>query len=100
MSRVAPIVFVVDDGVSVRESLELPTRRAGWRLETFASAGEFLARPRVIAPSCMVLEVSHQTRNGIDLQERITTCWTGMPIIVIAGSADVPMAVQTWCIWR
>jgi FixJ family two-component response regulator len=48
----------------------------------------------------MVLEVSHQTRTGIDLQERITTCWTGMPIIVIAGSADVPMAVQTWCIWR
>jgi FixJ family two-component response regulator len=94
MSRATPIVFVIGDGVSARESLEPVIRRAGWRLETFASADEFLARPRVTAPRCLVLDVSHPNHNGHDLQERITTCWTGTPIIVVATSADVPMAVR------
>jgi FixJ family two-component response regulator len=91
-SRATPIVFVDSHGVSSRESLELVIRRAGCRLETFES-DEFLARPRVVAPSCVVLDVSHPNRSGLDLQERITS-WAGMPIIVIATSADVPMAVQ------
>jgi len=58
MSHAVPIVFVVDDDVSVRESLELLIRCEGWQPETFASAQEFLARPRVLAPSCMILDVS------------------------------------------
>ncbi len=71
MSHATPIVFVVDDDVSVRESLELLIRCAGWQPETFASAQEFLSRPRVLAPSCLVLDVSLPDLNGLDLQKRI-----------------------------
>ena len=71
MSHATPIVFVVDDDISVRESLELLIRCAGWRPETFASAEEFLARSRVRVPSCLVLDVSLPDLNGLDLQQRI-----------------------------
>ena len=73
MSHATPIVFVVDDDVSVRESLELLIRCAGWQPETFASAQEFLARPRVDVPSCLVLDVSLPGLNGLDLQKRIAS---------------------------
>src|SRR5258705_9221297 len=94
MSRDTPIVFVVDDDVSVRESLEALIRCEGWEPETFASAQEFLARPRVRVPSCLVLDVSLPDLNGLDLQNRIAADRTDMPIIFITGHGDVPMTVQ------
>jgi len=94
MSRDAPIVFVVDDDVSVRESLEALIRCEGWEPETFASAQEFLARPRVRVPSCLVLDVSLPDLNGLDLQNRIAADRTDMPIIFITGHGDVPMTVR------
>ena len=94
MAHATPIVFVVDDDVSVRESLELLIRFAGWQPETFASAQEFLARPRVPAPSCLVLDVSLPDLNGLDLQKLVAADRIDMPIIFITGSGDVPMTVQ------
>ena len=88
-----PIVFVVDDDVSVRESLELLIRNEGWQAETFQSAQEFLAHARVIAPSCLVLDVTLPGLSGLDLQKRIIDR-TDMPIIFITGYGDVPMTVQ------
>ncbi len=87
-------MFVVDDDVSVRESLESLIRWAGWQAETFASAREFLARPRVLAPSCLVLDVSLPDLNGLDLQKRVAEDRPDIPIIFITGYGDVPMTVQ------
>jgi FixJ family two-component response regulator len=89
-----PVVFVVDDDVSVRESLELMIRFAGWRPETFASAQEFLAHPRARAPSCLVLDVTLPDLNGLDLQKLIAVERPDMPIIFITGFGDVPMTVK------
>jgi FixJ family two-component response regulator len=94
MSRTIPIVFVVDDDVSVRESLELLIRHAGWQPETFESAQEFLVRPRALVPSCLVLDVALPGLNGLQLQERIATDRADMPIIFITGAGDVPTTVQ------
>src|SRR6266404_6253690 len=93
MPDATPIVFVVDDDVSVRESLELLIRCAGWTAETFASAQEFVSRPRVPAPSCLVLDVSLPGLNGLELQQRVAAERTDMPIIFITGHGDVPMSV-------
>ena len=93
MSHATPIVFVVDDDVSVRESLELLIRFAGWQPETFASAEEFLARPRVRTPSCLILDVSLPNLNGLSLQKLVIDR-TDMPIIFITGYGDIPMTVQ------
>ena len=90
----APIVFVVDDDISVRESLELLIRSAGWQPETFASAQEFLAHPRMLVPSCLVLDVSLPGLNGLDLQKRVAVERIDMPIIFITGHGNVPMTVQ------
>ena len=89
----SPIVFVVDDDISVRESLAPLIRCAGWRAETFASAGEFLARPRCFTPSCLVLDVSLPDLNGLDLQKLLANRMD-MPIIFITGHGDIPMTVQ------
>src|SRR3989475_6549641 len=94
MTDAIPTVFVVDDDISVRESLELLIRCAGWQPETFASAQDFLARPRVRAPSCLVLDVSLPGLTGLDLQKRVATERTDMPIIFITGYGDVPITVQ------
>jgi FixJ family two-component response regulator len=94
MSHDTPIVFVVDDDISVRESLESLIRLAGWQPKTFAFAQEFLSRPRVFAPSCLVLDVSLPDLNGLDLQKRIATDRIDMPIIFITGYGDVPMTVR------
>ena len=94
MSPAIPIVFVVDDDISVRESLEALIRYEGWQPETFASAQEFLTRPRVLVPSCLVLDVSLPGLNGLDLQKRVAVERTDMPIIFITGYGDVPMSVQ------
>jgi FixJ family two-component response regulator len=90
----SPIVFVVDDDVSVRESLELLIKFAGWQPETFSSAEEFLARPRSLTPSCLVLDVSLPDLNGLELQKLIAGDRSDMPIIFITGHGDVPMTVQ------
>jgi len=93
MSDVTPIVFVVDDDVSVRESLELLIRAAGWHPETFASALEFQSRPRPTVPCCLVLDVTLPGLSGLELQQRLVER-TDMPIIFITGHGDVPMSVQ------
>jgi FixJ family two-component response regulator len=92
--EMTPVVFVVDDDVSVRESLELLIRCEGWRPETFASAQEFLNRPRPLVPSCLVLDVSLPGLNGLDLQKRVADERTDMPIIFITGYGDVRMTVE------
>ena len=89
-----PIVFVVDDDISVRESLELLIRCEGWQPETFSSGQEFLSRPRALVPSCLVLDFSLPGLNGLELQKRIAVERTDMPIIFITGYRDVPMTVQ------
>src|SRR5215210_5484628 len=88
-----PVVFVVDDDVSVRESLELMILQAGWHPKTFSSAEEFLAHPRLDGPSCLVLDVTLPNLNGLDLQKRIVDR-TDMPIIFITGYGDVPTSVE------
>jgi len=94
MAQATPIVFVVDDDISVRESLEALIRFAGWQPEAFGSAQEFLDRPRVLAPSCLVLDVTLPDLNGLELQKRIAGDRVDMPIIFITGHGDVPMTVQ------
>lgn len=95
MSHVfTPIVFVVDSDISVRESLELMIRAEGWRPETFASAHEFLARPRCAVPCCLILDVTLPDLNGLELQERIATERTDMPIIFLTGHGDIRMTVK------
>jgi FixJ family two-component response regulator len=89
-----PIVFVVDDDISVRESLEALILTEGWQAETFPSAQEFLARPRSASPSCLVLDVSLPDLNGLDLQKRIAADRLDMPIIFITGYGDIPMTVS------
>ena len=93
MSTVTPIVFIVDDDVSVRESLELLLRAAGWQPEMFASAQAFLSRPRPTVPCCLVLDVTLPGLSGLELQQQLADR-TDMPIIFITGHGDVPMTVQ------
>jgi FixJ family two-component response regulator len=93
MADVTPIVFVVDDDISVRESLELLITSAGWRPQTFASAPEFLCCPRIDVPCCVVLDVRMPGLNGLDLQQQLAER-TDMPIIFITGYGDVPMTVR------
>ena len=88
----APLVLVVDDDVSVRESLDALIRFDGWRVETFASAQEFLDRAPVEGASCLVLDVSLPDLSGLDLQKQIQRM--DMPIIFITGHGDIPMTVQ------
>jgi FixJ family two-component response regulator len=88
------IVFVVDDDISVRESIELLISDAGWQPELFESAQEFLSRPRVFVPNCLVLDVRLPGLNGLELQRRVAVERPGMPIIFITGYGDVPITVQ------
>ena len=94
MPPASPIIFVVDDDISVRESLELLIRHEGLAVEAFFSAQEFLARPRVSVPSCLILDVSLPGLNGLELQKRIALDRHAMPIIFITGHGDIPMTVQ------
>ena len=91
---VRPVVFVVDDDISVRESLASLIAFAGWRTETFESARQFLARPQELAASCLVLDVHLPDLSGMDLQQRIKDDRNYMPIIFITGDGDVPTTVQ------
>ena len=94
MATAKSIVFVVDDDVSVRESLELLTQTEGWQPQTFGSAQEFLDHPRAQVPSCLLLDISLPGLNGLDLQKRLAVERTDMPIIFITGDGDVPKTVQ------
>jgi FixJ family two-component response regulator len=89
-----PIVFVVDDDVSVRESLELLIYSAGWEPELFASAQEFLAGPRSLAPCCVILDVNLPDLNGLELQKRMAAERLYIPIIFLTAYGDVPMTVR------
>ncbi len=89
-----PIVFVVDDDLSVREALELLFESVGLQVETFESAQQFLSRQRAAVPSCLVLDVSLPGQNGLDLQKQLAANRFDMPIIFITGHGDVPMTVQ------
>jgi len=94
MSTATSVVFIVDDDVSVRESLELLIQSEGWKPEAFASAQEFLDRPRSQVPSCLVLDLSLPGLNGLELQRRVASERMNMPIIFITGHGDVPKSVQ------
>ena len=93
MPDATPIVFVVDDDFSVRESLELLIKSAGWKPETFASGHDFLAHPRATVPCCLLLDVTLPGVNGLEVQRHLVER-TEMPIIFITGHGDVPMSVQ------
>jgi RNA polymerase sigma factor (sigma-70 family) len=94
MAPATPIVFVVDDDISVRESLELLIRCEGWQPEVFASADEFLAQQRASVPNCLVLDISMPGLSGLELQRRVAGERRDMPIIFITGYGDVPISVQ------
>src|ERR1700744_1361570 len=88
-----PIVFVVDDDISVRESLEFLIQDEGWHVATFTSAEEFLNRPREFTPSCLVLDISMPGLNGLELQKRLSVERPDMPIIFLTGHGDIPKTV-------
>jgi FixJ family two-component response regulator len=94
MADETPVVFVVDDDVSVRESLELLISSAGWQPETCESAWEFLSRPRAQVPNCLILDVNLPDLSGLDLQQLVSVERTDMPIIFVTGYGDVPMTVK------
>jgi len=96
MAPSMPVVFVVDDDISVRESLELLIRSEGWCPEIYASASEFLSSPRTrpSVPSCLVLDVSLPGLSGLELQKRVANDRADMPIIFITGYGDIPMTVE------
>src|SRR5579863_10771096 len=94
MMQATTMVFVVDDDISIRESLEALLQKAGWSVETFVSAQEFLARPPGFVPNRLVLDVALPGLNGLDLQKRVAVERPGMPIIFITGHGDIPMTEQ------
>jgi FixJ family two-component response regulator len=94
MLHAPPVVFVVDDDISVRTALESLIDSAGWQAETFSSAREFLHRPRAAGPSCLVLDVTLPDLDGLEVQKRVAPDRADMPIIFISGYGDVPMTVQ------
>lgn len=89
-----PTVFVVDDDISVRESLEFLIRDEGWQVETFTSAEEFVNRPREFVPSCLILDISMPGLNGLELQKRLAVERPEIPIIFLTGHGDIPKTVQ------
>jgi len=94
MSGAPPVVYVVDDDISVRESLELLIRTAGWQAALFESAQQFLCCPKVTTPSCLVLDINLPGLNGLDLQKQVAADRADMPIIFITGYGDVPSTVR------
>ncbi len=88
------VIAVVDDDLSFREGLEALIRSAGWRVETFASAQEFLARPRNEAPSCLILDLQLPGLSGLDLQKRMAEAELEIPIVFLTGHGNIPASVQ------
>ena len=94
MPDIKPLVFIVDDDVSVCESLELLIRHEGWQPETYSTADDFLKRLPALVPSCLILDVSLPGISGLELQSRISEDRLAMPIIFITGHGDIPMTVR------
>ena len=94
MTNTLPVVHVLDDDISIRESLELLIRNAGWRPELYHSASGFLSRPKAPVPHCLILDVNLPDLNGLELQEQLSASQSAMPIIFITGYGDVPMTVR------
>jgi len=94
MSDPGPVVFVVDDDLSIRDALTSLIRSVGLRVETFGSAREFLTRQPPDAPGCLVLDVRLPGLSGLDLQRELAAAQITMPIIFITGHGDIPMTVQ------
>jgi len=94
MPPTPPTVVVVDDDISVRESLELLIQNEGWQPALFESAQEFLARLPTVVPSCLILDVNLPDLSGLDIQERVTSEKSSTPIIFITGYGDIPTSVR------
>ena len=94
MPPTAPTVVVVDDDISVRESLELLIQNEGWQPALFESAQEFLARSPTVVPSCLILDVNLPDLSGLDIQRRISDAKSSIPIIFITGYGDIPTSVR------
>jgi FixJ family two-component response regulator len=94
VNEVEPIVFIVDDDLSVRRSTERLVRSAGFNVQSFASAGEFLKNPRPEGPACLVLDVRMPGLSGMDLQHELNQAGICIPIIFITGHGDIPMSVR------
>lgn len=94
MAHAVPIIFIVDDDISVRESLESLIQSVGWQTEIFETAQDFLSRPHKPVPSCLVLDLALPGLNGLELQRQLATDRPDIPIIFISGHGDVPITVQ------
>ena len=94
MGQSKEVIAIVDDDLSVREGLDSLIRSAGWRVETFASAQEFLARPGTDAPSCLVLDLQMPGLSGLDLQKRMAEIGLDIPIVFLTGHGNIPASVQ------
>jgi FixJ family two-component response regulator len=94
MPTTVPTVFIVDDDISMRESLELLVKGENWKPEIFASAQEFLDHPRTLVPSCLLLDLSLPGLNGLELQKQLAVEHVDVPIIFMSGYGDVPQTVQ------
>jgi FixJ family two-component response regulator len=94
MTDLTPMVFVVEDDSSVREALAGLIRSAGWGVEVFVSADDFLARPKADVPSCLVLDVGLPGLSGLQLQARMAELHHELPIVFITGHGDIPMSVR------
>ena len=94
MPPATPTVVVVDDDISVRESLELLIQNEGWQPALFESAQEFLARLPTVVPSCLILDVNLPDLSGLDIQQRISDEKSSIPIIFITGYGDIPTSVR------
>ena len=94
MPEPTPMVFVVEDDPSVREALAGLIRSAGWNVEVYVSAQEFLARPKPDGPSCLILDVGLPGLSGLDLQSRMAELHQDIPIVFITGLGDIPMSVR------
>src|SRR3954467_250210 len=92
--RILPVVYIVDDDVSVRESVETLIEEAGWRAEAFASAREFLDQTWSDCPCCLVLDIGLPDLNGLEVQRRVLEERTEMPIVFVTGQGDVLTSVQ------
>ena len=94
MNEIAPIVYVVDDDQLFRHSTERLVRVAGWNVQSFASASDFLKNPRPEGPACLVLDVQMPGLSGMDLQQELARMELDIPIIFITGRGDIPMSVR------
>ena len=88
------LVAIVDDDPSVRRGLQRLIRSAGWKVETFASAQEFLARPSAISPSCLVLDLQLPGLSGLDLQQRMADLGLDIPVVFLTGQGNIPASVK------